>query len=190
MGRILLADDSPNAQRMGERILREEGFEVISVTDGETAFVRLADADPDVVIADMFLPGRSGLELCRHIKENAALRHTRVVLTAGMLERFEEREVKASGCDAVLMKPFEASVVLGTVKPLADSAQFAKGLFGEESAARQAAVEDAVAKALSEYKPPPPDPERIRAAIVLALDSSMPRMVEEITERVLAALGH
>jgi len=39
MSRILLADDSPHAQRMGERILREEGFEVVSVTDGETALV-------------------------------------------------------------------------------------------------------------------------------------------------------
>jgi len=190
MSRILLADDSPNAQRMGERILREEGFEVISVTDGETAYVRLGDADPDVLIADMFLPGRSGFELCRHLKETPDFRHTRVVLTAGMLEKFDEAEVRASGCDAVLMKPFEASLMLNTVKPLAESAQFAKGLFGEETAARQAAVEDAVAKALSEYKPPPPDPERIRAAVVLALDSSMPRMVEEITERVLAALGH
>ena len=50
MSRILLADDSPHAQRMGERILREEGFEVISVTDGETAMVRLEDVNPDVIV--------------------------------------------------------------------------------------------------------------------------------------------
>ena len=47
MSRILLADDSPHAQRMGERILREEGFEVVSLTDGDTALLRLADVDPD-----------------------------------------------------------------------------------------------------------------------------------------------
>jgi len=56
MSRILLADDSPHAQRMGERILREEGFEVVTVTDGETALIRLEDVDPDVVLADVFLP--------------------------------------------------------------------------------------------------------------------------------------
>ena len=40
MNRVLLADDSPHAQRMGERILREEGFEVITVSDGDTAMLR------------------------------------------------------------------------------------------------------------------------------------------------------
>jgi len=56
MSRILLADDSPHAQRMGERILREEGFEVVTVTDGETALIRLPDVDPDLIMADVFLP--------------------------------------------------------------------------------------------------------------------------------------
>jgi len=65
MSIILLADDSPHAQRMGERILREEGFAVVSLTDGETALLRMADVDPDLVIADVFLPGRNGFELCR-----------------------------------------------------------------------------------------------------------------------------
>ena len=47
MSIILLADDSPHAQRMGERILREEGYEVVSLTDGRTAAFRMADVDPD-----------------------------------------------------------------------------------------------------------------------------------------------
>ena len=60
MSTILLADDSPHAQRMGERILREEGFEVSSVADEAAALARLADGDPDLVIADAFLPGSGG----------------------------------------------------------------------------------------------------------------------------------
>lgn len=190
MNRILLADDSPHAQRMGERILREEGYEVISVTDGETALVRMADVDPDVVVADMFLPSRSGFDLCRHIKERKELRHTRVVLTAGLLEPFDQKEVRESGCDAVLRKPFEASAVVETIQPLMEAAHFARGLFGEAVAETQAAVAGAVAKTLAEYEPPPPDPERVHAAVTLALNAAMPRMVEEITERVMVALGH
>ena len=69
MSIILLADDSTHAQRMGERILTEEGYQVVSVTDGETAVLRLADVDPDLVIADVFLPGRSGFDLCRYRSE-------------------------------------------------------------------------------------------------------------------------
>ena len=83
MSTILLADDSPHAQRMGERILREEGFDVSSVADESAALARLADADPDLVIADAFLPGSRRIVdcSCRHVKKFH--RHVRVILTAG-----------------------------------------------------------------------------------------------------------
>src|ERR1700685_3266157 len=117
MSRILLADDSPHAQRMGERILREEGFEVVSLTDGNAAILRLADVDPDLILADVFLPGKSGFEICRHVKSQPRFKHVRVVLTAGLLEPFDEEEAKRAGCDAILKKPFEASKVVSTIDP-------------------------------------------------------------------------
>lgn len=188
MHRILLADDSPHAQRMGERILREEGFEVVTVTDGETALIRLKDVDPDLVLADVFLPGKSGYEICHVVKNQARYRHAKVVLTAGLLEPIDEEEAKRVQSDGVLKKPFEASVVIELIKPLLEAAQFSRGLFGEPSPDPP----------VSELTPPPPpaapapeiDPERVRAAITLALDASLPAMIEEITERVLVALGH
>jgi CheY-like chemotaxis protein len=189
MSRILLADDSPHAQRMGERILREEGFEVVSLTDGETALVRLADVDPDLILADVFLPGKSGMELCRLIKSDPVRRHVRVVLTAGLLEPFDEEEAARAGCDAILKKPFEASKVMETIDPLVKEAQLARGLFAESlaSAEAQPAREPAAATPAPQ---PEIDPERVRAAITLALDAALPALVQEITERVLIALGH
>jgi len=186
MSIILLADDSPHAQRMGERILREEGFEVVSVTDGETALLRLRDIDPDLVIADAFLPLRDGFELCREIKSSH--RHVRVILTAGLLETFDEEEARRAGCDAILKKPFEASQVMGTIRPLVHDAQLARGLFAEALAAArpvEPAPGDRVAQAAM-----PVDPERVEAAITLALDAALPALIREITERVLVALGH
>ena len=173
-------------------VLREEGFEVVSVTDGETAFLRLTDVMPDVVLADAYLPTRSGFDLCRHIKGQPALRHIGVVLTAGVLEPFDEAAARESGCDAILRKPFEASAVVETIKPLVEASRFARGLFGAHQADQKAAIDSAVAQAVADErsKPPQIDPERVRAAITLALDASFPRMVEEITERVLVALGH
>src|SRR5919206_3064684 len=120
MTRILLADDSPHAQRMGERILREEGFEVVTVTDGQTALMRLADVDPDVVFADVSLPRRTGYEICREIKNTPRHRHIRVVLTAGLLEHFDDAQAVAVRGDAVLKKPFEASAVVATIAPLVE----------------------------------------------------------------------
>src|SRR5436853_231666 len=56
MSRILLVDDSPHAQRMGERILSEEGYEVVTVSNADSALIRLEDVDPDVVLADAVTP--------------------------------------------------------------------------------------------------------------------------------------
>ncbi len=188
MSRILLADDSPHAQRMGERILREEGFEVVSLTDGNAAMLRLADVDPDLILADVFLPGKSGFELCRHVKSQPRFKHVRVVLTAGLLEPFDEEEAKRAGCDAILKKPFEASKVVSTIDPLVKEAQLARGLFAEQ-------IASAPPPSPEPPKPIPPptleiDAERVRAAITLALDAALPAMIQEITDRVLIALGH
>jgi CheY-like chemotaxis protein len=185
MSTILLADDSPHAQRMGERILREEGFSVASVTDGETALLRLSDVDPDLVIADVFLPGRDGFDLCRAIK--GSHRHVRVVLTAGMLETFDEEEARRAGCDAILKKPFEASLVMDTLRPLIHDAQLARGLFAEALAGAQPVAPPHGGPPVSGAAP---DPERVEAAITLALDAALPALVREITEKVLVALGH
>lgn len=172
MSRILLADDSPHAQRMGERILREEGFEVVSLTDGDEVLARLQDVDPDVLVTDAFLPGKSGFELCRYIKSHPLHRHVRVVLTAGLLEQLSEQESKDAGADAVIKKPFESSVVLSTVHPLLKEAQAARALLAPVSERPSGAL----------------NPERVRAAVILALDAALPALIQEITQRVLVAL--
>jgi len=178
MMRILLADDSPHAQRMGERILREEGFEVVSVTDGESVMVRLADVDPDVIVADAFLPRRSGFDICRAVKADPRFRHVRVVLTAGVLEPLDEAEAANAGSDALLKKPFEASLVLDTVKPLAEAASQARS-----------SVPEALPTPLDPPASPDLDEERVRAAVTIALDAAMASMVDEITRQVMGTLN-
>jgi len=181
MTRILLADDSPHAQRMGERILREEGFEVVTVTDGQTALMRLADVDPDVVFADVSLPTKTGYDICRDIKRRARHKHVRVILTAGLLESFDDAEAATVQCDGILKKPFEASAVIAMLKPLVESARKDRGDLPLEPEPPED-IPTPVAE-------PEIDPERVRAAVTIALDAAMPDMIDKITEKVLVALG-
>ncbi len=192
---VLLADDSPHAQRMGERILREEGFEVVTITSGGQALAKVDELRPDVVLADVFLPEMCGYDLCRLIKEHPVHRHIGVVLIAGLLEPVDEAQAGNCGCDAVLKKPFEASAVLETVKPLIDRARFARGLFSGELANAPAKPENAPSAGAgpthaARIPRPDLDPEAVRAAVTLALDRSLPALIEELTEKVLVALGH
>jgi len=195
MSRILLADDSPHAQRMGERILREEGFEVVTVTDGQTATMRLADVDPDIVLADISLPRKSGYEICREIKADPRRQHIRVVLTAGLLERFDEAEAVAVRCDAILKKPFEATLVLDAVRPLVAAARAERSEMGEVPPTDPEPQPSAVVpvrvladRVLSGGGPAAAAPvlatdadaERVRAAVTMALDAAMPIKIRYI----------
>jgi CheY-like chemotaxis protein len=187
MPRILLADDSPHAQRMGERILSDEGYEVVTVSDGESALIRLEDVDPDVVLADAIMPKRSGYEICQFIKMSPRHRRVRVLVTIGALESLDDGLIARVQPDGVLKKPFEASVLLDAVKPLAAAAAAEKSN-GASPATRPPS-------ATSPPIPPPSQPivavidaEQVRAAVTIALDAAMPALVDELTQKVLVAL--
>jgi CheY-like chemotaxis protein len=190
MSRILLVDDSPHAQRIGERILTDEGFEVVTVSNADSALIRLDDAEPDVVIAKAVMPGRSGFEICRFIKMSPRHRHVRVIVTAGAMETLDEDEVARSGADGTLRKPFEATALLEKVRPLAEAAEKERGA---PAAANTPAGAAPAAPRPPEAKLTAPviaviDPEQVRAAVTVALDASMAILVEEISQRVLASL--
>ncbi len=178
MSRILLADDSPHAQRMGELILREEGYEVVTITDGATVLLRLADVDPDLILVDVTMPTRSGYEICEYVKTSLRHVHTRVVLLAGAQDPVDEQEARRVRADGVLKKPFEASLVLKTVKPLLDDA-----------AAARTAPPVGQADSLPRRSQIGADPELIRAAVTIALDAALPGLIEEIAQKVLVALN-
>jgi CheY-like chemotaxis protein len=185
MSRILLVDDSPHAQRMGERILSEEGYEVVTVSNADSALIRLDDVDPDVVLADVVMPGRTGYDICQYLKMSPRHRHVRVILTAGVLEVLDEGNAKRVEADGTLRKPFEASALTSAVKPLAEAA--AKDRAADPGAA--SAVRSTEAKAPVVPFIAVVDEEQVRAAVTVALDASMASMVDEITKHVLAAIA-
>ncbi len=175
MSRILLADDSPHAQRMGERILREEGPQVVSVTDGDTAMLRLKDVDPDVILADVSMPHVSGYEICHYVKSSGNHPRARVILTVGAVEPLDETEAKRVQSDGVLKKPFEASALVGMV---------GAGEYSERPRAARSKASESRGSGILLL-----DREQVRAAVTVALDASMSSLVEQITEKVVIALS-
>jgi len=185
VSRILLVDDSPHAQRIGERILREEGYEVVTVSNADSALIRLEDVDPDVVIADTVMQGRTGFEICQYLKMSPRHRHVRVILTASVTETLDLEAAKRVEADGTLQKPFEASVLTSAVKPLSDAAVADRAAAQQPSSAKGKSVPVAPAAPFIAVI----DGEQVRAAVTVALDASMESLVEEISNRVIAALS-
>lgn len=116
--RILLADDSNVAQRMGKEILTAEGFDVSTVSNGQAALKKLHDFNPDLILADIFMPGTGGYELCAFVKADPQLSHVPVVLLVGAMEPYDPDEGRKAKADAVITKPLQSSSLLSTVKKL------------------------------------------------------------------------
>lgn len=129
---LLLADDSVTIQRVIELTFADEDVEVVAVSDGDQAIERLESAPPDIVLADIGMPGKDGYEVARYVKQSPKLSHIPVVLLTGAFEPVDQARAEEVGCDGVLAKPFEPQLVIGRVKELlaqpAKAAQPAKPL--------------------------------------------------------------
>jgi CheY-like chemotaxis protein len=116
--RILLADDSITIQKVVNLTFADEGIEVVAVSNGDLAERRLNEIKPDLVLADIFMPGKNGYELCEAIKQNSQFRNIPVVLLVGAFEPFDQAEARRVGADAHLTKPFESRTLVETVRRL------------------------------------------------------------------------
>jgi CheY-like chemotaxis protein len=104
--KILVADDNANIQKMVTLALEERGINVVSVGNGEAAVRRIPDLDPDLVLADIFMPVRNGYEVCEFVKKDERFAHIPVILLVGAFDPLDEKEARRVGADGVLKKPF------------------------------------------------------------------------------------
>ena len=118
--KLLLADDSITIQRVIELTFSGEDVSVIAVGDGEQAIARIPIEKPDIVLADIGMPKRSGYEVSAFVKEHPELSHIPVLLLAGAFEPVDEARARQVKCDGVLVKPFEPQSVIARVRELVD----------------------------------------------------------------------
>jgi CheY-like chemotaxis protein len=115
---LLLADDSVTIQRVIKLTFADEDVDVVAVGDGDQAVAAIDKAPPDIVLADVAMPGRSGYDVAQHIRTTPRLAHIPVVLLTGAFEPVDEARALEVGCDGVLAKPFEPEVVVNRVREL------------------------------------------------------------------------
>ncbi len=158
MTRILIADDSTHAQRMGSNILSEEGFEVTTVGNGQAALQSLDSVLPDLVVADVFMPGRDGYEVCRYIKSDPNFAHIPVLLIIGAMEPYDPEEGKKAGADGLITKPLESSNLLATVRELLEAAKrFTPGKAQADATVAEQPAEKLAEEVVDEFPEENPD---------------------------------
>ena len=156
--RILVADDSITIQKIVAMAFENEDAEVEGIGDGQEAFDKVPDFKPDIVLADVDMPGLDGFELCQKIKGNSELANIKVLLLASDFEDFDEGRFKESQAENHISKPFKSDDIVQMVT------QVMKG----ESALETAVLPDSV-----EEKDDEPSLEELLASVERLSTDSM-----------------
>lgn len=115
---ILVADDDPNIVLALRFLMEKEGYQVRVAGDGDAALAAVGRYRPDIVILDVMMPRRNGIEVCAAIRADPSIAGTRVVmLTAKGMDRERKRGIRA-GADEYITKPFSTRDVLERVRHL------------------------------------------------------------------------
>ena len=121
MPKVLIADDSLSVRKVAERLLVAAGFDVALAANGEEALASLAATNPDVIIADVIMPDKSGFEVCAHIRSHATCSAIPVLLISGVVDDEITRQAVACGANGVIKKPFHGTSLQDRVLALLPS---------------------------------------------------------------------
>lgn len=121
-GTVLLVEDEPNIKEAVSFILERDGWTVHAHGDGATALEAVARHAPDVVILDVMLPGRSGLEVLRALRADPATAALPVLMLTAKGQARDRAEAEALGVSRFMTKPFANREVLAAVRELAAAA--------------------------------------------------------------------
>jgi cyclic di-GMP phosphodiesterase len=131
--RILVIDDNPDIMLLMQELLATRGYDVVAVPDAVQAEAEVHRQTPDLILSDVIMPGKSGYELCRELKDNPATRLIPFVLITGLTDREDRLKGIECGADDFLNKPIYAEELFARVKSLLKLKDFTDELETAES---------------------------------------------------------
>ena len=112
-GRILVVDDDASLAEMLSIVLRQEGFDSLVVARGDEAMAAFRDYRPDLVLLDLMLPGRDGLDVCKEIRAEAG---TPIVMLTAKGDTIDVVLGLESGADDYVVKPFKPKELVARIR--------------------------------------------------------------------------
>ncbi len=113
---ILVIEDEEDIQELLRYNLQREGYRVSLAASGERGYQLICSEKPDLVVLDLMLPGMDGLEVCRRVKQDAAVRHIPLVMASAKGEESDVVVGLELGADDYVTKPFSPKVLMARIK--------------------------------------------------------------------------
>lgn len=116
--KILIADDEPDILEIIQFNLKQEGYEVVTAKNGDEAIDRAKKTSPDLIILDIMMPGKNGIEVCNILRMMPAFSDTLIIFLSAMSDETTEIKGLETGADDYLTKPISPKVLLSKVNAL------------------------------------------------------------------------
>jgi twitching motility two-component system response regulator PilG len=113
--KVMVIDDSKTIRRSAETLLKREGYEVVTATDGFEALAKIADQNPNIIFVDIMMPRLDGYQTCALIKHNEKFRATPVIMLSSKDGLFDRAKGRIVGSEEYLTKPFTKEELLGAI---------------------------------------------------------------------------
>lgn len=114
--RVMVIDDSKTIRRTAETLLRREGCEVVTASDGFEALAKIADQAPQIIFVDIMMPRLDGYQTCALIKNNQTYRSVPVIMLSSKDGLFDKARGRIVGSEQYLTKPFTREELLGAIR--------------------------------------------------------------------------
>lgn len=116
--RIMIVDDDPDALAMMEKMLTDEGFELIKVSNPTEVGLKAAQLSPDLILLDFLMPEINGFEICKALRQNELTRTTPIMAVTCLTKEQEIERIFECGADEYLAKPFKVDQLIEKVNEL------------------------------------------------------------------------
>jgi DNA-binding response OmpR family regulator len=116
--KVLIVDDEPNIVLSVEFLMRREGHEVVTASDGQEAIDQLASTRPDLMILDVMMPRKNGFEVCAEVRADPALSRMPILMLTAKGREAEMKKGISLGADAYITKPFSTHDLVAKVHEL------------------------------------------------------------------------
>jgi len=119
--KVLLVDDDLELLEIMTKVIEDDGrFDVRVAANGFDAGMMVKEYRPDMIVLDVMLPDINGKEVCHRVRADATLEEVRILCVSGMIEEDKIQELKLSGADDFLPKPFDIDVLIERMCVLLD----------------------------------------------------------------------
>ncbi|MEM1409953.1 MAG: response regulator [Pseudomonadota bacterium] len=113
---ILVVEDNELNMKLFHDLLEVQGYNILQTGDGNEAYQLAMRHRPDLILMDIQLPEKSGLDVTREIKAEPGLQHIPIIAVTAFAMRDDEERIRAAGCDDYLAKPISVTAFLEKVK--------------------------------------------------------------------------